>query len=165
MAVAHKQTTQRVLVLRRRRRYAFALGPTGRWTFAALLAAGLYRSIPSEPDLELRTTVGQYLRFEYSSRRAPEMQARAEQHATDALLAVTDDVLNAHVEIEAISVRGPVLPAPLPRTAVVHVRYRVLKDQTTLEANDRYLAFGKSMTSGWHYTGERAPLLYWLAPF
>lgn len=165
MAVAHKHTTQRVLVLRRRPRYAFALGSTGRWTLAALVAAGLYRSIPTEPDLELHTAVAQHLRFEYSARRAPEMQARAREHASDALLAVTDDVLNARVEIDAIAVRGPVLPAPLPRTAVVHVRYRVRNGEATLEANDRHLAFGKSMTSGWHYTGPRGPLLYWLLPF
>jgi hypothetical protein len=165
MAVAHKRTTQQVLVLRRRGAVAPTLGPAWRWTFAALMAAGLYRSIPSAPDLELRTTVSQYLRFEYSRRRAPEMQARAAQHATDALLAVTDDVLNARVELEAITVRGPVLPGPLPRTAVVHVRYRVLKGGSTLEASDRYLAFGKSMTLGWHYTGTRGPLRYWLLPF
>jgi hypothetical protein len=165
MAVAHKQTTQRVLVLRRRSRYAFTLGPTGRWTLAALLAAGLYRSIPSEPDLELRTSVSQYLGFEYSARRAPEMQARAAERASDALLAVTDDVLNARVELEAISVRGPVLPPPLPRTAVVRVRYRVVNGETTLEASERYLAFGKSLTSSWRYAGDRGAFLYWLVPF
>lgn len=137
---------------------------TIRWTLAAFVAFALYRSVPTEPDFELRTTVAQYLGFEYSTSRAGEMRARAAERATDALLAVTDEVLNAHVEVDSIAVRGPVLPAPLPRNAVVHVRYRVLKGRELLEAKDRYLAFGKSMTSGWSFAGERGPILYWIFP-
>ena len=164
MAVARKQTTQRVQVsVRRRSRPWRRLGPTVRWTLAAFVAFALYRSMPAEPDAALRTTVGQYLGFEYSKSRAGELQAAA-RHDSDTLLDVTDDVLNAHVEIDAIAVRGPILPAPLPRNAVIHVRYRVLKGRDLLEAKDRYLAFGKSFTTDWHFAGERTPMLYWIFP-
>jgi hypothetical protein len=164
MALPRKQTMQRVVIVRRRSRRAIAVRATTRYTLAAFLAFALYRSIPTEPDQDLRATVAQYLGFEYSRSRAPEMQARAAERATDALLAVTDEVLNAHVEIDSITVRGPILPAPLPRNAVVRVRYRVLKGHDLLEAKDRYLAFGKSMTSDWRFAGERGPLLYWIFP-
>jgi hypothetical protein len=164
MALARRQTTQHMVVVRRRSRRAVALRATTRWTLAAFVAFALYRSLPTEPDPDLRTTVDQYLGFEYSKSRAAEMQARAAEQATDALLAVTDEVLSAHVEIDSIAVRGPVLPAPLPRNAVVHVRYRVLKGRELLEAKDRYLAFGKSVTSDWRFAGERGPLLYWIFP-
>ena len=164
MALTRRQTTQQVLLIRRRSRRALGLAPVTRYTLAAFVAFALYRSIPAEPDADLRTTVDQYLGFEYSKSRAAEMQARAAEHATDALLAVTDEVLNAHVEIDGIVVRGPILPAPLPRNAVVHVRYRVLKGRELLEAKDRYIAFGKSFTTGWHFAGERSPILYWIFP-
>jgi hypothetical protein len=164
MALPHKQTMQRVVVVRRRSRRAIALRATTRYTLAAFVAFALYRSIPTEPGEELHTTVTQYLGFEYARSRGPEMRARATERATDALLAVTDEVVNAHVEIDSITVRGPILPPPLPRNAVVHVRYRVLKGRDLLEAKDRYLAFGKSMTSEWRFAGERGPLLYWLFP-
>ncbi|HWP64322.1 MAG TPA: hypothetical protein VNO26_00220 [Candidatus Limnocylindria bacterium] len=154
---------QRVLIRRRTRPWR-RLAPAWRWTLAAFVAMALYRSVPTEPDPALRTTVAQYLGFEYTRARAPEMEARAAERATDALLAVTDDVLNARVEIDSIAVRGPILPAPLPRNAVVHVRYRVLKGRDLLEANERYLAFGKSFTSDWHFVGERGPILYWILP-
>ena len=164
MAVARKQTMQRVQVSVRRRARPFrGLGPTLRWGLAAFVAFSLYRSIPSEPDAGLRTSVGQYLGFEYSKSRAAEMQGTS-RHDGDALLDMADDVLNAHVEIDAIAVRGPILPAPLPRNAVVHVRYRVLKGRDLVEAKDRYLAFGKSFTTDWHFAGERSPMLYWIFP-
>jgi hypothetical protein len=164
MAVARKQTTQRVQVsVRRRYRPWPRFGPTVRWTLAAFVAFSLYRSMPSEPDSGLRTTVGQYLGFEYSKTRAAAMQGVPKRDG-DALLDMADDVLNAHVEIDAIMVRGPILPAPLPRNAVVHVRYRVLKGRDLVEAKDRYLAFGKSFTTDWHFAGERTPMLYWIFP-
>lgn len=164
MAVARKQTMQRVQVsVRRRSRPWRRFAPTFRWGLAAFVAFALYRSMPAEPDAVLHTTVGQYLGFEYSKSRAGELQAAARRNS-DALLDVTDDVLNARVEIDEIVVRGPILPAPLPRNAVVHVRYRVLKGRDLLEAKDRYLAFGKSFTTDWHFAGERSPLLYWIFP-
>jgi hypothetical protein len=164
MAVAHRQNAQRVLITRRRVGRAFPVGPTGRWTLAAVAALLVYRSIPATPDGELLTSVQQYLRFEYSERRAPEMEARANERASDALLAVTDDVLNARVEIDAITVRGPLLPSPLPRTAVVHVAYRIRKGREILAVEDRYLAFGRSLGSDWKFAGERGALLYWIVP-
>lgn len=164
MALARKQTMQQVVLVRRRSRRALALRATIRWTLAAFVAFALYRSIPTEPDADLRTAVAQHLGFDYSRSRAAEMRSRAAERATDALLAATDEVLNARVEIDSIAVRGPVLPPPLPRNAVVHVRYRVLKGRELLEAQDRYLAFGKSMTSGWRFAGERGSILYWVFP-
>jgi hypothetical protein len=164
MALAYKQTPQQVLIVRRRSRRLLRVGPTGRWVLAALLAAALYRSIPATPDVELRTTVRQYLQFEYTDRRAPEMQARAAERSNDALLAVADEVLNSRIDVESMVVRGPILPAPLPRNAVVHVRYRVLKGDQTLETRDRYLAFGRGITTGWRFAGEREKLLYWTIP-
>ena len=164
MPAAHKHTAQRVLIAPRRMRRWFSNGPTARWVLAAATAFALYRSIPADPDRDLRTAVEQRLRFDYTRRRAPEMQANAARHASDALLAVTDDVLNARVDVDAIAVRGPLFPAPLPQTAVVHVRYHVVNGATTLQAGDRYLAFGRSPTSDWRFAGERSALLYWIAP-
>ena len=164
MAVARKQTMQRVQVsVRRRSRPRLRFGPTVRWTLAAFVAFSLYRSMPVEPDADLRTTVGQYLGFEYSHSRTEAMNGNS-RHDGDALLDMADDVPNAPVEIDAIMVRGPILPAPLPRNAVVHVRYRVLKGRDLVEAKDRYLAFGKSFTTDWHFAGERSPMLYWIFP-
>ena len=130
----------------------------------AVMALVLYRAVPYEPDANLRTAITQHLRFDYTERRAPELRARAAERSGDTLLAVTDDVLNARVEIDSIGIRGPLLPPPLPRWVVARVRYRVMKDRNQLESNERCVVFRKVGFDDWRHTGGRQNLLACLAP-
>jgi hypothetical protein len=137
---------------------------TGRWTLVAVAALVLYRSVPYEPDANLRAVIAQHLRFDYTQRRAPELNARAAERSGDALLAATDDVLNARVEVDSIGIRGPLLPPPLPRWIVAHVRYRVMKGRSQLESSERCVVFRKVGFDDWRHAWDRQNLLACLAP-
>ena len=131
-----------------------------------LAAAALVvtRSFPHEPNGELAATVAQHLHFDYSRSRTAEMDARAAQRQNDALLAVADDVLNAHIEVDSIDVRGPAFPAPLPQRAALCVRYRVMKGGRALATEERHLEFRRSAGGDWRYSRDLSAAFYWLYP-
>jgi hypothetical protein len=163
MAGARTRMPQHLLIVKRRGR----LGGTivrWRWPLLAATLFVLYRSVPHPPDTDLAEAVSQHLRFDYSRSRSAELEQHAARRQADELLAVTDDVLSARIEVNDMEARGPVFPAPLPRRAMVSVRYRVMKGRSELASEERWLEFQKDGDGLWRHRRDRSAAFYWLYP-